>query len=66
MNDFGKLTIAALAKRGIRLVGLTSIPDMSSPMPFANAERGYLVDDNGTGRVWSFQQVSDAAAGLVP
>lgn len=27
----------------------------------ANASRGYVVDDNGTGRVWTFQQVREAA-----
>jgi hypothetical protein len=30
-------------------------------MPWANAERGYLVSDHGTGRVWTFQKVLAAA-----
>lgn len=61
MNDFSRKTIAALARRGIRLVGLQAIPDLSSAMPFANATRGYLIDDNGCGRVWTHAQVLEAA-----
>jgi len=60
MNDFSKKTIIALAKKGITIVGLCVIPDMSSAMPFANGERGYKINDNGTGRVWSFAQVMKA------
>jgi hypothetical protein len=61
MNDFSKKTIAALARKGIRLVGLQAIPDMSSSMPFANATRGYIVDDNGTSRVLTFNEVLELA-----
>jgi hypothetical protein len=61
MNDFAKKTLNALAKKGITLVGLCTIPDMSSAMPFANGERGYNINDNGTGRVWTFAQVLNAA-----
>lgn len=62
MNDFSAKTLRALSRKGIRLVGLQAIPDMSSSMPYANADRGYVVDDNGTGRVWTFLQVLKAAA----
>ena len=60
MNDFNKRTLKALARRGIRLIGLTVIPGSGS-MPMASGARGYCVDDNGTHRVWAFQQVLDAA-----
>lgn len=61
MNDFSRKTLSALARKGITIVGLQAIPDMSSSMPFANAARGYLVDDNGCGRCWTFNQVMEAA-----
>lgn len=61
MNDFSKRTLNKLAKRGLRLIGLQAIPDMASAMPYANAERGYLFDDNGTGRLLTFAQVLEAA-----
>ena len=61
MRDFSSSTLRRLAQKGIRLVGLQAIPDMSSDMPFANAARGYVVDDNGCGRIWTFSQVMEAA-----
>lgn len=57
MNDFSRKTIAALARKGITIVGLQAIPDMASAMPYANATRGYVVNDNGTGRVLTFSEV---------
>jgi hypothetical protein len=57
MNDFSRKTLRALSLRGISLVGLTVIPDMASEMPFACGQRGYIIDDNGTGRVRSFLEV---------
>lgn len=53
MNDFSRKTIAALARKGIKLVGLQAIPAAG----FANAERGYRMDDNGLGRVLTFNEV---------
>lgn len=61
MNDFSRCTIRALASKGIRIIGLTVIPNMASDMPFTTGERGYMVDDNGCGRVWTFNQVVEAA-----
>jgi hypothetical protein len=29
-------------------------------MPFANATTGYVVNDNGTSRIWTFAQVREA------
>lgn len=61
MNDFSAATLRRLAKRGIRLVGLQALPDMSSDMPFANARRGYLLDDNGCVRVRTHAEVLELA-----
>jgi hypothetical protein len=60
MNDFSKRTLAHLTRRGIRLIGLTVIP-ADGDLPFANGDRGYCVDDNGTHKVWTFAQVMGAA-----
>lgn len=60
MRDFSKSTLAALADRGIRVVGLTVIPS-DGDLPFATGSRGYRVDDNGCGRIWTFAQVKGAA-----
>lgn len=61
-RDFGRKAIATLARKGIRIIGLQAIPDMTSAMPYANADRGYVVDDNGTGRVWTYREVAAQAA----
>lgn len=61
VRHFGKKAVKALASRGIRVIGLCVIPDMSKPMPFASGETGYNVDDNGTGRVWSYFEVAGKA-----
>lgn len=61
MNDFSKRTIAALAHKGITLVGLTIIPDMSSSMPYANGTRAYVLDDDGCQRIRSFAEVLELA-----
>lgn len=62
MNDFSRSTIAALARKGIRIIGLQAIPNMASAMPYANADRGYVMDDNGCGRVWTHAEVMRAAS----
>lgn len=56
-RDFGKAKVNKLAKAGVRFVGLQPIPDMSKALPYANAERGYVIDDNGTGRVLTYREV---------
>jgi hypothetical protein len=61
MSHFSAKTLRALSRKGITVVGLQAIPDMSSDMPFANAETGFLVNDNGCGKVWTFRQVLEAA-----
>ena len=62
--DWGSLglgLVGTLVISGLHIRGAQACPDMASPMPFANATTGYLVDDNGTGRVWTFAQVLEAA-----
>ena len=56
----GARMVKALAKRGIKIYGLTTIPDYEKPLPYASGERGYLIDDRGTGRVWTFKMVREA------
>lgn len=60
MNDFNRRTLDTLGRRGITLIGLTVIPG-EGPKPLANGQDGYCVDDNGTHRVWTLQQVLDAS-----
>lgn len=61
MNDFSKQTLRKLAKKGIYLIGLQAIPNMSSPMPYANAERGYYLNNNGQGQIRTFAEVLELA-----
>lgn len=61
MRDFSARTIRRLAARGIAVIGTTVIPG-AGDMPFANGERGYRVNDNGCGRIWTFAQVMGAAS----
>ena len=59
-RDFSAKTLRALTKRGIEVVSVQMLPGAGA-MPWANAERGYLVTDNGCGKVWTFTQVLEAA-----
>lgn len=61
VRHFGRKAIATLARKGVRIIGTTTIPG-NGPMPFANGETGYSVDDNGTGRILSFFQVREIFA----
>lgn len=63
MRDFSASSLRRLARKGIRILSTAAIPDMASSMPFANAVRGYTVDDNGCGRIWTFAQVQEAVRG---
>jgi len=59
-RHFGRKAVCALARKGIRVTGLQALPDASGS--FLNSSTGYLVDDNGCGRVWTYFQVLEAAA----
>lgn len=60
MRDFNRSTLSALARKGIRVLSITVIPG-AGDLPFATGDRGYRVDDNGCGRIWTFTQVLEAA-----
>ena len=56
-RHFGRKVVCLLAAKGIRPVGLQALP-----LPgFAQYETGYVVNDNGTCRVWTYRQVVEAA-----
>jgi hypothetical protein len=59
-RDFSAKTLRALCAKGIELVSVQALPG-SGDMQWANAERGFVVSDNGCARVWTFAQVLGAA-----
>jgi hypothetical protein len=61
MRDFSAATLRLLTRKGLTILRPVAIPDMASAMPWANADRGYAVDDNGCHRILSFSQVLEAA-----
>jgi hypothetical protein len=61
VSDFSAATTRALARRGIIVMRPVAIPDYFSPFPFASASRDYSINDNGTGRVWTFERVMEEA-----
>jgi len=58
MRDFDPSTISALARRGITILRPVAVPTGE----FAGYERCYSVNDNGCGRIWTFNQVRHAAS----
>lgn len=58
-RDFLVKVIKELKTKGITIVAITSIPG-NVDMPFANSQRGYIVNDNGCNRIWSYSQVCNA------
>lgn len=60
-RDFSKETLSKLASRDCFVVGLQSIPDNSSPMPWANSIPGYVVSVRGVGSVLTHIQVMTLA-----
>jgi hypothetical protein len=60
-RDFSAKTLRALAKRGIEVIGVQALPG-AGEMPWANADRGYVVNDNDCGRVLTFKQVLELGA----
>ena len=59
-RDFSAKTLRMLSARGVEVVGVQMLPGAGA-MPWANAERGYLVSQAGCGKVWTFAQVLGAA-----
>ena len=60
-KDFNRSLVAALNKRGIYFHGSTWVPGADGS--FANGERAYQLDDNGTHRVRSYTEVRAMARG---
>jgi hypothetical protein len=49
-----------LKLKGIKVVGIQAIPG-PGPLPWANSEVAYVLDDNGTGKVRTFLEVLELA-----
>jgi hypothetical protein len=58
-RHFAAKTLRALKAKGIAVLSSTFIPDASGD--FTRGQTAYNVDDNGTGRVWTFLEVLKAA-----
>lgn len=57
-RDFSSSTLEALEERGFYIVGVQMLPDMTSSMPWANADTGYVVADlEGAGSVKTYKEV---------
>lgn len=61
-RDFSATENKRLARKGIAIVGLQALPDMTSAMPYANAQTGYVLNDNGTSKVRSYLAVKALAS----
>lgn len=58
-RDFDAATRKALLMAGIRIIGVQALPVGGS---YLQTETGYVIDDNGTGRVWTHAEVLRAVA----
>ena len=58
-SHFSKRTLKALNRKGIYIIGGTWVPGADGT--YANGESGYMLDDNGTGRLMRFLQVLELA-----
>ena len=56
-SHFGRKAVVALARKGIFITGLQAVPTGR----FADYDTGYVVNDNGTGRIWLRAEVMEAA-----
>jgi hypothetical protein len=54
-KDFSRKTLAALAKKGIAVIGATFVPGADGT--FANGERAYQLDNAGQHQIRTFGQV---------
>jgi len=53
-RHFGRKTLAALRKIGVQILATTYLPDETG---FARGQTGYMVCDNGTGKVLTFLDI---------
>jgi hypothetical protein len=58
-RHFGRKATTTLARKGIRVISLQAIPDERGSL--LNSTTGYVVDDNGCSRIWSYREVVEAA-----
>lgn len=58
-RHFGRKTLNTLAKKGIEIVGITSIPDDQGS--FLNPRVGYFISDKGCGKTKTFREVMEIA-----
>ena len=58
-RHFGRKVVAALSAKGVRVIGTQALPDAAGC--FINSTTGYVVDDNGCGRVWTAAEVRGCA-----
>ena len=59
-SHFNRKTLNALAKKGIAIHSATYLPNAETGT-FINGETGYMLDDNGTGRLRNYLQVLELA-----
>lgn len=62
MKDFSKTTLRSLARRGMSIIGTVAIPG-DGDMPWANADRGYIVNDNGCSRILRHWEILNICRG---
>lgn len=55
MKDFDRKVIAALRRKGIKVIGTVAIPAFEGDTTFSG--RAYRLDDNGTHKVRSHAEV---------
>ena len=59
MRDFSRTTIAALAKKGIRVIGTQAAPAFDGDTAYSG--RMYRIDDNGCGKIRSHSEIMGMA-----
>ena len=59
MSDFSSLTLKALAKQGVRVIGTQAAPAYDGDKFFTG--RVYRLDDNGCCKIRSHEQVLEMA-----
>jgi hypothetical protein len=60
-SNFSISTLLGLSSRGIFVLGIQAIHDFSQPLGYLPSCTGYIVSDNETGKVWTADQVIEAA-----
>lgn len=59
-KDFSKAVRTSLKNKGIMIITTTWLPGTDGS--YANGERGYVLNDNGTERLRTYMQVKALAA----